>query len=246
LSYKWEGPENFESSSRTPKVFLAGIYRVTVTGANGCSSTSNVTVIENKIKPSITIKDTILLPCDTSLVSLTVNSDLPLSSYKWVFPDGTIENSKNPGTSVPGMYQVQVTGLNGCPSDILIFQILVDNKPPGFTVKSDTITCSNPVALLIAGSLENDVSYKWFSPSGAIVNGSTLSTIESGFFKLIVSNNRGCRDSLLLEVARDTIKPGIIIEKTGDIQCNVRNVTLGCIRIRWARRIRCFVVDIQR
>ena len=226
LSYKWEGPENFESSSRTPKVFLAGIYRVTVTGANGCSSTSNVTVIENKIKPSITIKDTILLPCDTSLVSLTVNSDLPLSGYKWVFPDGTIENSKNPGTSVPGMYQVQVTGLNGCPSDILIFQILVDNKPPGFTVKSDTITCSNPVALLIAGSLENDVSYKWFSPSGAIVNGSTLSTIESGFFKLIVSNNRGCRDSLLLEVARDTIKPGIIIEKTGDIQCNVRDVTL--------------------
>ncbi|MBK6831683.1 MAG: hypothetical protein IPG92_13500 [Flavobacteriales bacterium] len=40
-SFSWTGPNNFTSQDQNPTVSVAGTYVLTVTGANGCTSTDN-------------------------------------------------------------------------------------------------------------------------------------------------------------------------------------------------------------
>lgn len=226
LTYNWSGPMMFDSDSRTPRVFEPGIYLVTVTGANGCFLIDSVLVIENIVKPLVLISDTLYLPCDTSAILLTVESDVEILRYNWIFPDGSLVNTANPMTNQKGNYRVQVAGLNGCGSINKSFFVDIDKTPPGFSFTTDTINCKNPVANLIAQSPIPDVSYEWRSPSGVSFVNSSILTTESGAFLLIVSDKNKCRDSIIVTVALDTISPKVDIQKSGDIQCAVRLVTL--------------------
>ncbi|HRD40557.1 MAG TPA: hypothetical protein PLC65_18145, partial [Bacteroidia bacterium] len=52
--YNWSGPGGFTSSSQNPSIpnanpAMAGVYSVTVTNANNCTSTSNTVVVVNPI-----------------------------------------------------------------------------------------------------------------------------------------------------------------------------------------------------
>ena len=47
VSFSWTGPGGFNSSDQNPVVTTAGTYVLTVTGANGCTSTANALVDED-------------------------------------------------------------------------------------------------------------------------------------------------------------------------------------------------------
>lgn len=228
-SYHWAGPDNFESTAHNPKVFLAGTYTVTVTGPNGCKSVREVKVADSFDKPIITIADTLYLPCDTSAIILSADADRPLATYRWLYPDGTISNLKNPVISNSGTYKLKVTGENGCPSDELVFRVLVDNQPPGFEFVTDTITCDRPQATIRAFSSEANVFYEWKSPTGLIYTTQSVTTAEDGTFRLIVFDVNKCRDSIDVVVAIDTLSPGFNVNQTGFIQCESRNVRLTAL-----------------
>ena len=224
ISYHWESTD-FTSDVRTPIVFKPGEYKVTITGSNGCISVAVLDIIQDISLPVFEIQDTILLPCDTSFISLSVMSDDSLKAYKWIYPSGTTNNSASPQTNEQGDYTIQVTGQNGCVA-IDHFYIDIDTRPPGFDVQLDTINCVNPIATLVASSLETDVSYAWESETGTTYTTPTINTSEPGRYTLIVSNANKCRDTLILNLPIDTIKPSIIVELIGDIQCQNRNATL--------------------
>ena len=225
-TYIWAGPDAYSSASHNPKVFIAGTYTVTVTASNGCMTVKEVKVPEDKVKPLISIADTLYLPCDTSGITLMVEADRTLSTYRWIFPDGSLNISGTPVTNLPGTYKLRATGTNGCPSDELIFRVEVDNQPPGFDFFTDTITCSRPTANLSAVSLETDVFYEWHSPSGIKYTTAAVNTMEDGIFRLIVFDSNKCRDSVEVVVALDTLRPVFTVMQTGEIQCKNRNVRL--------------------
>ncbi|MBC7884544.1 MAG: gliding motility-associated C-terminal domain-containing protein [Saprospiraceae bacterium] len=224
--YDWMGPDDFMSNSRTPIVFLKGEYKVKVTGSNGCISEGKVIVFQDIVKPQFSIPDTLLLPCDTSAIILSLTTMDSIIRYKWTFPTGLVYADKNPDTNIPGLYRIQITGQNGCPGVIDSFYVGVDTRPPGFVVTTDTITCKKPFATLVASSPENGVSYLWQSMSGQIFNTASIQTNEPGSYSLVVTNEKKCRDTLTLTLAIDTIKPTIIINKSGGIQCESKEVTL--------------------
>jgi CHU_C Type IX secretion signal domain len=259
--YHWTGPEDFKSDVRNPKIFLPGMYTVTVTGINGCTSVSLFEVEQDIKKAEITIQDTILLSCDTSAVTLTLHAENPISRYKWIFPSGNIITESSPATTMIGTYRVQVTGVNGCPSDEKVFYVGIHAQPPGFTYTNDTVTCREPIALLRAGSLENDVSYQWRSPSGGITNGDFLTTASGGFFTLLVTNSNKCKDSVSIEVMVDTTKNKIIVDKKGDIQCDIKRVVLDAsatalpdaFKVNWStstgniiRQVNDFIIEVDK
>ncbi|MEZ4740437.1 MAG: hypothetical protein R2818_14025 [Flavobacteriales bacterium] len=53
-TYAWSGPSNFSSTEQNPTVSEAGTYTLVVTGANGCTSEANVTVILDDEAPGAT------------------------------------------------------------------------------------------------------------------------------------------------------------------------------------------------
>jgi len=260
-SFNWSGPDDFESDLRNPKVFLPGIYTVTVTGINGCTAVSDIEVEQDIVMPEITIRDTILLSCDTSALVLEVISGSLLSRYKWIFPSGGINTEPSPSTNTPGNYRVQVSGKNGCPSEEKTFYVSIDTRPPRFSFVNDTITCIDPVALLLATSMENDVIYQWRNPSGGMIDGNSFLTTEGGFYTLIVSNSNKCKDSVLIEVKVDTTKALIVVDKTGDLQCEINRVVLDGsatvlpdnFKVNWStttgninRRVNDFIIEVDK
>lgn len=226
LTYLWSGPMLFESTIRNPRVFDPGLYIVTITGNNGCFLIDSIRVFQDIVKPSITIADTLYLPCDTSAITLMVGSDSEILRYNWLFPDGSLVNSASPQTNQKGNYRIQIAGLNGCGSINKSFYVEVDKTRPVFSVTTDTINCIQSEALLNVQSTTPDVKYLWQSPTGILFTSPFVLTRESGVFSLIVSDKNKCTDSILVTVALDTIRPKIDIIKSGDIQCEVRSVSL--------------------
>ncbi|QQS29306.1 MAG: T9SS type A sorting domain-containing protein [Sphingobacteriales bacterium] len=121
VSYAWSGPGGFTDTGATMErpgatTAMAGVYKVTVTNAAGCTNTASksVTVLAS---PNAVI---------TGMSSVCVGANLSQSasggtSYLWSFPDGPTANTAafvRIGATLPmgGTYTVTVTASNGCKS----------------------------------------------------------------------------------------------------------------------------------
>jgi subtilisin-like proprotein convertase family protein len=227
-SYFWTGPDMFENDSKTIIVFKPGEYTLLVTAPNGCKKNAIVDVYQDIEKPVLVILDTFYIPCDTSAIQVMVSSTSSILRYKWLFPDSSISSEEVISTSFPGRYEIQIVGQNGCLSETDSFYMVINTTPPGFSVTTDTITCKKPTATLKASSFDDDVSYLWSYPgaSNILSTDSTFITSKSGNYKLIVSNFRKCRDSIIIKVPIDTLKANIILTSTGQIECAVADVII--------------------
>ncbi|HXR79654.1 MAG TPA: LamG domain-containing protein, partial [Saprospiraceae bacterium] len=116
-----------------------GTYTATITGANGCTSTQQITYTSNFNPPSITITNnsgTTLLSCSVSNISVTASGG---RSYSW--DGGNSPNTAENSFTLPGVYTVTVTGYNGCTAtnSITILESQ-DVTPP-------TITCPTTITI---------------------------------------------------------------------------------------------------
>ena len=224
-SYFWNGPSGL-SNSKDPIVFEPGMHYVTITGNNGCEAKDSVNVFINVKKPVIAIADTILLPCDTSAINFVVQSTDKILRYRWRLPDNTYILDSLMTSNAIGTYAVQVTGANGCVSNIHEFHVFADSVPPSFSYKIDTITCFSPSVTLSANSIDPQAIYQWTTPTGGQVLMREIVTQTPGDFILVVSNLQKCRDTIKLTVPADTIAPVFSVDQIGSVVCKNGFVTL--------------------
>ncbi|MEZ4909973.1 MAG: hypothetical protein R2774_03825 [Saprospiraceae bacterium] len=224
-TYFWNGPSGL-SNAKDPIVFEPGIHYVTITGINGCSVKDSVDVFINVKKPSITIPDTILLPCDTSAINFVVQTSDHILRYRWRLPDDTYILDSLMSSNQLGTYTVQVTGANGCISNIHEFRVFVDSVPPAFTYQTDTITCFTPSITLSASSTDLQAIYQWTTPSGTQYSTRDIVTQTPGEYQLVVSNLQKCRDTIDIFVPADTLRPNILVDQIGSVVCKNGMVTL--------------------
>ncbi|HRH70068.1 MAG TPA: hypothetical protein PLB89_11225, partial [Flavobacteriales bacterium] len=90
----------------------AGTYVLTVTGANGCSSTATALVALNDVNPEVTIIGGDL-PCEGGSVILVGNSDIA-GTFLWAGPNGFSSADQSPSVTQPGLYTLVVSIGNGC------------------------------------------------------------------------------------------------------------------------------------
>ena len=98
-------------------VELPGVYTVTVTGANGCSASDTVKVIEAIDPPQVDAGPDRVLTCDVTKVTLdaTVTGGTPPYTYAWRDACGRIVgNTEDITVSAPNTYTLTVTGADGC------------------------------------------------------------------------------------------------------------------------------------
>ncbi len=157
----------------------AGNYFVTVTNANGCTSTSSPTqVIVNALPtPSISGSSTICAGASSVL-----NAGAGYNSYLW--SNGATTQTITVNTA--NTFSVTVTNANGCSGSSSIVTTIGNALTPTISTTGSTTICQGNSVSLDAGN--GFSTYSWS-------NGSTTQTIivnSAGNYSVNVTNANGC------------------------------------------------------
>ncbi len=242
IDYQWtttNGNIVSGANSISPIVDEIGTYQLTVTNLdNGCSSISNVEVIDDLINPDADAGGTSELNCVVQTIELDgLNSSSGSNyNYLWNTTDGNIVAGAAtlvPIIDAPGTYEILVTNtINGCTStdEVLITQSI--DVPNALVANPETLTCTVLEIDLNANasSQGTDFSYQWTTSNGNILSGNTTLTPTvnaPGEYELLVTNtNNGCTNTILADVPQDVQLPNADAGQADDLTCVVLNVSL--------------------
>lgn len=147
--YNWS-PANGLTSSSIPNPGASPLttttYIVTVSDANGCSATDDITITVNAVPTSdFTLSSPICIG-GTSSINYTGTAS-PLATYNWDFDSGTIGSGSGQGPyqiswSNPSTYNISLSVTeNGCTSTSTIIPQIVGQVSVSLAV-TDSITCN--------------------------------------------------------------------------------------------------------
>ncbi|NBB23444.1 hypothetical protein GVN20_29100, partial [Runella sp. CRIBMP] len=183
-----------------------GSYSVTVTDANGCTSTTTATLTTPTNCAPVNV-------CQSSTICVfSVAPDPTNSSYTWTVPAGAVIVSGQ-GTSqvtlnmtgvTPGAYQVCVKANNLCGTTATTCQDINVTAP--LAVATANPVCSGGTLQLFGSG---GVSYAWTGPAGftsSSANPTILNatTANSGTYSLTVTDANGCKATTTVAV---TVNP---------------------------------------
>jgi len=193
-SYLWSTTETTDAIT----VGAPGIYSVTVTNANGCTSTCSITLVIATPFCSISGDNKI---CLNTFTSFTASGAGVGGSYAWSGPDLDLSlNTANTGNiNEAGLYSVTVTNYLGCTSECS-YTLTVDTLPVCSITGADT-TCDNAPT---AWTAHNGSSYAWSGPNGFNPSTAIVNVIDSGTYTVTVTDGNGCTSSCTKHLALKT------------------------------------------
>ena len=215
VNYQWSGSET------TPDITTAitGLYTVTVTDNDGCTTTANATV-GNYPQPAVAITGN---PQICSGSTTTLSASAGFNTYQWSngvsTPIITVDSVSN--------YGVTITDANGCTANSNFATTLVPPVSPAITVQP--YQCTGTLTL-DAGAGFN--TYNW-SASGE--TNQTVSVSNSATYTVTVSDVAGCTGTASQTVAVPNL-PVATVTGGGDV-CPGATATLtataGFVTYAW-------------
>jgi gliding motility-associated-like protein len=204
-------------------VSQSGLYGVTVSDANGCTSIAPAVFVDvnngNLPPAEITVLQGATSFCLGGSVTLSANVSAGLN-VQWG-PSG----SSSPSITVfnDGLVTLTLTDQNGCQSQTDTIDINVFFLPPAFiTVNGDLSLCSGDSVQLVA-PFGSGLNYLWS-------NGATDSSIfvdDAGNYTVTVTNSNNCSatsGAISVIVNQNPATPEITVD--GNISCFQGSVTL--------------------
>jgi uncharacterized repeat protein (TIGR01451 family) len=217
-SYKWTGPNGFNSTLQNPTIPNAtspdaGTYYLTVTNGN-CTGDPSSTVVTVNTKPTAMASSNSPV-CEGGTIDL-YGGPSGMTSYNWTGPGGWASNDQNPirtgaTTAMAGTYTLTVTNSNGCTDDEST-SVTVNAKPTA-TASSNSPVCEGGTIELYGGP-GGMTSYSWTGPNGysSDEQSPTVSTnatlAMAGNYDLTVTDSNGCTATNLTTVTVNT-KPTV-------------------------------------
>ncbi len=199
-SYSWSGPDGFTSTEQNPTVCAPGTYTLTVTGSNGCTSTSTAEVGEDVNVPGAQAAGG-TLTCNNECVTL---QGVGNGSFAWSGPNNFTSTEQNPTVCAPGTYTLTVTGSNGCTSSATA-EVGQDVNVPGAQASGGTLTCNNECVTLQG---VGNGSFSWSGPDGFTSTEQNPTVCAPGTYTLTVTGSNGCTSTATAEVGEDVTVPG--------------------------------------
>ena len=226
-TYLWAGPSTFTSAVEDPQaVDVPGVYTLTVTGPNGCTSTATTELLQNITPPGATTVKSNDLDCD-DLASILTGGPATDVSYKWDGPNGFTKTGSTQTVMEPGIYTLTTTSdLNGCTSTSTV-EIMQDIVAPGATALGDTLNCISGQATLTGGSLTAGVKYDWAGPSGYTSKQQSPSNVANpGLYTLTVTGLNGCTSTATATVAQNNGTPQVTLTNPATLTCATDTVSI--------------------
>ena len=215
-TYSWSGGSTPTTANNN--LNSAGTYTVTVTGANGCTSTSSITITQDASVPTAVITNntgSTELNCTTTSISVTASGG---DSYAW--SGGTTTGTDNNSFSSPDTYIVTVTASSGCTStaSIVITQNIT-SPTAGITnnTASTELTCTTTSISVTATGGD---TYSWSGGSSTGTANNTFSSPDT--YYVTVTGANGCTSSSSIIITQNITPP------TAGITNNTASTELTC------------------
>jgi SprB repeat/Secretion system C-terminal sorting domain len=184
-------PYNYQWSVNQGLVKVSGIYNVTVTDKNGCTSVKANTITANTTPPDLSL-NVESLSCNKSVAKLKAVSSVANASFLWAGPNNFSSTRKDTSASSIGNYSCTITNLsNGC-STSATATLSSTAATPDLMLSAEGITCAKAVAKLKASSTIPNATFAW-SGLNFKSNKKDTSTYISGIYACTVTNPaNGC------------------------------------------------------
>jgi predicted transcriptional regulator len=210
-SYTWSSGQTTAVITVTPTAFTS--YRVTVSDANGCSSTASLSVIVNPL-PTASITGDFSI-CVGESTTLTATGG---TAFAWTTGATTASITVNPTSSQ--VYRVTVTNANNCTNTATA--TVTVTPPPTVSVTGDLTICVGESTTLTASA---GSSYSW--STGNTTQSVTVRPTVNTPYTVTVTNASGCTGTATVTVQVDA----------GTLSCSTQNITvylnqLGAVQIR--------------
>jgi gliding motility-associated-like protein len=209
FTYIW----NTGSTSSSVNGLCAGLYFVSITDSNGCSSSFQVPV-SNVGAPSVTAtvtNESCANACDGS-ATLTITGGTGPYSILWM-PGGQTTATVN--NLCGGIYYVQVQDANGCSAvDTVVIgggTSIADNR----TVINATCGSSNGSITLNPTGGTAPYTYVW---TPAVSAGNSAVNLAAGIYNVTITDANGCSKTVSIAISNPG-GPGITLSST-DVTCN--------------------------
>jgi hypothetical protein len=181
-SYSWNNGCGITSNNN----LAAGTYSVTITDANGCTTTTNVTITEPS-ELAATTNNTDVLCNGGNNGSASVNVTGGTAPYTYSWSNGNQTSTSNNLTA--GTYQVTITDANGC----TLSKSVNVGQPTALTasVSSTNVSCNggnNGSATVTAVGGTAPYSYNWSNVCATTSN----NNLTAGTYTVVVSDANGC------------------------------------------------------
>ncbi|NNF02159.1 MAG: hypothetical protein HKN22_05705, partial [Bacteroidia bacterium] len=184
----------------------AGLYSVTVSDLKGCSDSIIISIVE----PNILFADTVAVN-DVSCFSGSngsINANISGGSLPYSYDWSNNSTSEDLNSLSAGLYVLVVTDINGC-EDSLSVNISQPALLNVDTVAVVTVTCNGlsngSIDVLATGGVA-PYSYLWSSGDTT----EDISSLNSGLYTLSITDNNGCRDSIIVNIS----DPSIVVVDT--------------------------------
>lgn len=223
-SYRWTNG----ATTRTITVKEAGVYRVTVENAGGCSGASQpVTITISQPPVPVIVADRPTTLCLGDTVYLSVSEQF--NDYLWSGGQ-TIDRI---AVWQPGSYTVTVVDANGCQGTSAPIEVRVAT-PPKPVISGPNSVCINSTQVYAVASVPGD-SYAWTVTGGQIsgpANGPSIAvewpTAGSGLVQVRqIAGATGCMDSARYDVTVGTSLQPVITTDGSTLICQGDSILLS-------------------
>ncbi|MCX6296213.1 MAG: PKD domain-containing protein, partial [Bacteroidetes bacterium] len=213
-TYLW----NDVATQTTPTVtgLCAQGYSVTVTDANGCTSTSSAMITSPSVL-TVSLMSSTNVSCNggnNGAITINASGGTPGYTYAWT---PSIGSSPTVTGLVAGVYTVVVTDQHGCTATLSI----TIAEPSAITLSTITnpSTCGHSngfVSVTPAGGTPG-FTYLWNDPLNQVT--AIATALPAGIYNVVVTDNHGCTASIAV-VLSDIFGPSIGAISYSEPSCN--------------------------
>ena len=182
---------------------VPGTYTVTVTGANGCSTTSSLAVVEQVVLPQISGTLAPNTACATPTGSIMVNVT-PFGSYTFKWSNGP--TTQNLTGLLAGSYTVTVSGGGTCVSTST-FDVVNQTDSPVITPVINPSLCSHPDGAIDISIVGGTTPYVFQWSNGK--SSEDLTGLVPGTYTVTVTAANGCSAASSNTVVEQVVLPQI-------------------------------------
>ncbi len=203
-SYIWNDPNN--QTGVTASNLGVGVYRVTVTDANGCTETLAIEIVGPSKSISLSVSILSHVSCfgmaDGSAKVFATGGTQP---YTYQFsPNGSSNDQTDDLTA--GIHRVTVTDANGC-SQFIDFEITEPSAPLTVTVEEiESVSCKgylDGIAQAFGAGGTLPYSFQWNDPNNQ--SSDIATSLGAGVYQVVITDKNGCQDSAEVTISEPNL-----------------------------------------
>ncbi|MFN7116933.1 MAG: putative Ig domain-containing protein [Saprospiraceae bacterium] len=209
-TFRWNEALN-NNASQTIRPTETTTYSVTVTDANGCTGTAQITITVNP-RPVVMIATDKDMICAGEAVTLTAEaSGTGNLSYRWSNGAQGREQTVNPTETTT--YVVTVTDSNGC-FGVDSVTVTVNPRPSASIQASPSTICLGGASTLVVTSTSGTAPYTYEWDQNLGTNDTVIvRPMQTTTYTVTVTDGNGCRDTAQITI---TVSDGLNVTITAD------------------------------